>query len=89
MTELVLSIVFGGLAGVLLGMVHFYSLGRVVEMLVHGPAGLGLLLQLFRFAVLGAGLYGIAQLGPLPLICAAAGVVLARSLVLRQTDGRV
>lgn len=88
MTDLMVSLVIGGSAGLLLGAVHFYSLGRVVDMLVQGPIGLGLLLQLLRFAVLGAGLYGIAQLGAVPLVCAGGGVILARSLVLRQTKGR-
>ena len=78
-------IAFGGLAGFTLGLAHFLSLSRVVQMLVGGPVGLGLVLQLVRFAVLGGALYEIAQLGPLPLLAALAGVILARVLVLRRS----
>ncbi|WP_092464960.1 ATP synthase subunit I [Donghicola eburneus] len=85
MTELTMFIAFGGLAGFILGLAHFLSLSRVVQMLVGGPVGLGLVLQLVRFAVLGGALYGIAQLGPLPLLAALAGVILARVLVLRRS----
>jgi hypothetical protein len=85
MTELTIFLAFGGLAGFTLGLAQFLSLSRVVQMLVGGPVGLGLVLQLVRFAVLGGALYGIAPLGPLSLLAALAGVILARVLVLRRS----
>lgn len=87
MTYMALYTVLGFAAGLTLGTVHFLTLGRLVEMLVSGPVALPLILQLARFAILGAVLYGLALLGALPLIAGAAGIVLARVLVLRRTKG--
>ena len=41
-------------------------------------------LQLLRFGVLAAVLYGVAQFGALALLCAALGILIARSIILRR-----
>lgn len=90
MTEMT-YIAFGAVAGFALGLVHFLTLARIVGMLVGGSVALGLALQLVRFGVLGAALYWIAQLGPLALLAALPGVLLARMIVLRRggrTEGQ-
>ncbi|NVO28867.1 hypothetical protein HJ526_15665 [Donghicola sp. C2-DW-16] len=87
MTYMALYTVLGFAAGLTLGAVHFLTLGRLVDMLVSGTVAWPLILQLVRFAVLGAVLYGLALLGALPLIAGTAGIVLARVLVLRRTKG--
>ncbi|MGA7803173.1 ATP synthase subunit I [Bradyrhizobium sp.] len=71
--------------GVLLGLLHFHSLRMNVRCLIAGEMLASLSLQLLRFAVTAAGLTLIArELGALPLIEAAIGLLIARSAVLRR-----
>ncbi|WP_216671387.1 ATP synthase subunit I [Mangrovicoccus sp. HB161399] len=72
-------------AGFAAGMAHFLTLRRVAELWLEGrhPA-LALLLQAGRLVLLGCVLAGLAMLGALPLLCGAAGVTAARSIVLRR-----
>lgn len=71
--------------GAALGVVHFRSLFRVTHLLLAGRLW-GVALQCARFAFLGGTLWAIAQWGPLPLLCALAGVLLGRAHVLRSVS---
>ncbi|PIP97289.1 MAG: hypothetical protein COW75_07055 [Rhodobacterales bacterium CG18_big_fil_WC_8_21_14_2_50_71_9] len=76
------------LGGLLLGLVHFSALRATAALIVGGGSALlGLVLTLGRVALLGAGLCAAAQGGALALLAAAAGVLVARALMLRR--GRV
>lgn len=77
--------VFGWLlAGALLGSFHFLTLRRNVYLLVSGRTMLSFGLQLMRFAVVAAALAIIARsFGALPLLAAAVGLLVARTVVLR------
>lgn len=77
--------VFGWLlAGALLGSLYFLTLRWNVRILVSGRALLPFGLQLLRFAVVAAALTIVARsFGALPLLAAALGLLLARTLILR------
>ncbi len=68
------------------GALHFLTLRRIAEMYLGGRhAGRAVLLQAARLALLGCVLAGLAMLGAGPLLAGAAGVTVARILVLRRT----
>jgi F1F0 ATPase subunit 2 len=79
------QVLAGLLAGTLLGLVFFGGLwitsallargGRIGPLLVLSYAG--------RMALLALGLVGLARLGPAPLLGAAPGLVLARTILTR------
>ncbi|WP_425053672.1 ATP synthase subunit I [Psychromarinibacter sp. S121] len=70
--------------GLGLGYLHFASLKRVTALYVSGKSiWAAVALQAVRLAVLGAGLYGLALLGAIPLLAGALGVLLARQLATR------
>jgi F1F0 ATPase subunit 2 len=72
-------------AGLVLGAVHFLSLHRVTRIYTAGGAVLtALALQLARFGLLVAGLAALAQLGAVPLLAGALGILAARAWVLRR-----
>lgn len=73
-------------AGLALGTLHFLALRRVANAVVDGALAAALLLQGARLAVLGTALFGLALAGPVPLLAALAGVIVARRIVLRRTD---
>jgi F1F0 ATPase subunit 2 len=70
--------------GALIGVFHFMTLRWNVHMFATGGslvlASMG---QLIRFAIIACLLAAIAQFGALPLLAAAAGVLAARSAILR------
>jgi F1F0 ATPase subunit 2 len=72
-------------AGALIGVFHFMTLRWNVQMFaVGGSLVLASLSQLVRFALVACLLVVIArQFGALPLLAAAAGILAARSVVLR------
>jgi F1F0 ATPase subunit 2 len=70
--------------GVLLGLVHFGALWWNAQLYLHRGALRALAIQLVRFAVLLAGLAGLAKLGALPLLSGALGLLLARALLVRR-----
>lgn len=76
--------VFGLLVGALLGVVHFGSLWWNTRLYTTGGAVAALAIQLGRFAVLALVLAGLALLGALPLLAGAAGLMIARQLVVRR-----
>lgn len=71
--------------GALIGAFHFLMLRRSVRMLALGrPPLLAMALQLGRFALLAGVLAAIAsRFGALPLILAAAGILVARTAAVR------
>lgn len=73
-------------AGVLLGLFHFASLWWSLRLYSQGGVLTLLLVKLGRFAVLGGGLWLVAHLGPLPLLLAAAGLLLMRPVVQRRVE---
>jgi len=77
---LLATLVFGLLAGMVLGALHFKSLRLVSDRLAQGDMT-AIALQLGRFAVLGVALFGLAKLGAVPLLAATAGILVARSLI--------
>ena len=75
----------GLVIGLLLGLVHFATLKRVAALYTSGGGiGKALALQLARFALLAFVMIGVAQLGPMPLIAAAAGMLAGRWVILRR-----
>jgi F1F0 ATPase subunit 2 len=74
--------VLGFVAGAALGLVHFGALGWIVRAFAAGLAVRAAVLQMARFALLGAALFGLARLGAGPLIAGFAGIMAARQGVL-------
>ena len=72
-------------AGMAIGAIHFLSLRWNVRMLTDGRSLLpALALQLCRFAAIGIVLAVIAHtFGALPLIVTTAGILLARTVIIR------
>ncbi|MBN3848819.1 ATP synthase subunit I [Paraburkholderia sp. Ac-20342] len=74
----------GLLAGVLAGLIHFTGLRWNVRLLTAGAPCRAIGLQLIRLGLLAAVFIVLARLGPWPLLCGAAGLLLARHLVLQR-----
>lgn len=75
-------------AGVVLGIVHFSMLRRTAALAVGGGrTSLLLALTVGRLALLVGGLYGTSRFGALPLLAAAAGVLVGRQVVVRADAG--
>jgi F1F0 ATPase subunit 2 len=72
-------------AGAAIGAIHFMSLRWNIRMLAAGRALLpAVAVQLSRFAVIGTALAAIAiYFGALPLLAATAGIVAARTVIVR------
>jgi F1F0 ATPase subunit 2 len=72
-------------AGAAIGAVHFMSLRWNVRMLAAGRSLLpAVAVQLARFAFIGAALAAIAiYFGALPLLAATAGILAARTVIIR------
>ena len=75
---------FGAVVGALLGLVHFSTLWLNTKLYAGGSPARAFLLQMLRFAVLGGVFYGLARLGALPLLSAAAALVAVRLVVVRR-----
>ena len=74
------------LAGLGLGTVYFRALRRTADLIVRGGRPLlGLALTLARLSMIAAGFYMAVLLGGGPLLATLAGVLIAKTLVLRQT----
>ncbi|MBN9671375.1 ATP synthase subunit I [Roseibium aggregatum] len=77
---------FGLVLGFALGLIHFASLRRVVDLYTGAaPVARALILHIARFVLVIAGLGLLAFLGALPLLAGALGILLARAAVLRLT----
>ncbi len=71
-------------AGVVLGLVYFMMLRRVAVLVLGGGRNsLLLTLTVARLALLVGGLYWMSRFGALPLLAAAAGVLLGRQWMVR------
>jgi F1F0 ATPase subunit 2 len=77
----------GLIVGVVAGRVHFSTLRRNVELLSSGRAPRAFAMQAARLAGLLVVLFVLAKLGASALLFGAAGVLVARSTVLRQVSG--
>jgi len=83
---MIVAPVIGLAAGAILGSAHLASLWCSVILLRDGRPVLGVLMQALRFVVLAAALALIARHGAAPLIAAAAGVLAARTVLLRRVE---
>jgi Cu/Ag efflux pump CusA len=73
------------LAGLVLGYAYFRAVRETADLIVgQGPLLLGLALTLGRLALLCAGFYLAVQAGGLALLAALAGVLCAKTVMLRQ-----
>jgi len=82
---LALQLAAGLVLGGAVGAAHFGALRASVGLIVEGGAMRALLLQLARFAGTGVALAGIALwLGAWALLAAAAGIGIARVVMLRR-----
>lgn len=74
----------GFVAGVVLGIAHFGSLWWNTRLYAAGTAGRALAVQVLRIAVLVAVLALLARLGTAALLGGAAGLLLARAVLVRR-----
>ncbi len=74
----------GAVAGLALGLVHFASLWWNTRLDGQASALRMVAVQLLRLLVLAAGLTGMAMVGAACLLGGAAGVLLARRIVMRR-----
>jgi F1F0 ATPase subunit 2 len=80
------QIAIGVGVGLAAGAIHFSTLHWNIRLLVSGTPAKALGLQLLRLAGVVI-LFGIlAKLGVWPLLCGAAGLLLARSMILRRAQ---
>ncbi|CAN0620721.1 conserved membrane protein of unknown function [Burkholderia multivorans] len=78
-----LRVAAGLVAGGAAGAAYFAALLANTRWYARGAIGAAVAVQLLRFAVLGAVLYGLARLGALALLGGLAGIVAARHAVVR------
>ena len=81
-------VLLGAGCGMLLGFAHFGSLWWNTRLYTGGSGIRALAMQVLRLILLAGVLTGLAHLGALPLLAAALGLLVARSLILRRL-GRV
>ncbi len=75
----------GLVSGFLVGLAHFASLRRLTALYLEGRAPKqAVALQLLRLALVALVLFGLVQLGALPLLAGALGLVLGREVVVRR-----
>lgn len=84
LSSLALQGALGGLAGALLGYAYFTALRWNVTLIEKGAAPAAALLFVARFALLSAAFVMLAKLGALPLLAGAAGLLVARRVMLRR-----
>lgn len=71
-------------AGLLLGLLHFATLGAAVARYTGGHVAVGLALHVVRMVILVAALYGLARMGAGPLLAGAAGLFVGRAIIMRR-----
>ena len=71
-------------AGMVLGLGYFALLSRNLQLYFDGRSVAGAALQLARFLLIAACLYGAAQFGAVPLLSCAAGALAGRHVILRR-----
>jgi F1F0 ATPase subunit 2 len=83
---LVAQIAIGSFVGFAAGALHFATLRWNVRLLISGAPAKAIALQMLRLAGVAV-LFGVlAKLGPGPLLCGAAGLLLARGFILRRVQ---
>ncbi len=89
MTAPVWISVLGFALGLGLGVVHFATLQRVTDLYLQaGSPARALALQLARLLVMAGLMVLLARQGAAPLLSGAAGLLIAREIVLRRTRRR-
>lgn len=86
MTATSLYALAGLLSGWLLGRAYFAALDHTLHWWLAGQARRAIALQAVRLGLLALALAMVAKLGALPLLCALAGILLARARVLRSRE---
>lgn len=78
------AVLVGLAAGALLGFLYFGSLWWNVRLYATAglPAASGL--QILRFILIAAGLWGLARVGSLSLLASAPGILVARGILVRH-----
>ncbi|WP_250441766.1 ATP synthase subunit I [Caballeronia sp. AZ1_KS37] len=79
-------VVMGPLAGFALGLAHFGTLAANVRLITHNALWRALALQILRVATTVLVFMAIARLGPLGLLGAAAGFLVARTATLVRAE---
>jgi hypothetical protein len=74
----------GMTAGLVAGLIHFATLHRNVELLALGSIAKALAIQGARLGLLLVILFVLAKLGAWALLCGAAGLLAARTVMLRR-----
>jgi F1F0 ATPase subunit 2 len=83
---LIAQIAIGSFVGIAAGALHFATLRWNVRLLISGAPAKAIGLQLLRLAGVAV-LFGVlAKLGAWPLLCGAAGLLLARGFILRRVQ---
>jgi F1F0 ATPase subunit 2 len=80
---LAVQIPVGLIAGFVAGLVHFTTLHRNVRLLAFGSPGKALAMQGARLGLLLVILFVLAKLGAWTLLCGGAGLLVARTVMLR------
>ncbi|WP_428927918.1 ATP synthase subunit I [Marinibacterium sp. SX1] len=90
MTQTIAISLLGLALGLGVGLVHFMTLRRVTDLYLDGRAtGRAIGLQLLRLLAMAALMVVLALQGAAPLLAGAAGLLIARGIVLRRnrTEG--
>lgn len=74
----------GLIVGLVAGLIHFTTLHRNVELLAFGSPAKALAMQGARIGFLLVILFVLAKLGAWTLLCGAAGLLVARTVMLRR-----
>ena len=80
------QIVIGVGVGLAAGAIHFSTLRWNVRLLISGTPAKAIALQLLRLAGVVVLFVILAKLGVWPLLCGAAGLLLARGFILRRVQ---
>jgi len=78
------QILLGLIVGLVAGLIHFTTLHRNVELLAFGSPAKALAMQGARIGLLLVILFVLAKLGAWTLLCGAAGLLVARTVMLRR-----
>ena len=86
----VVTLSFGaaaGGAGLAFGLIYFAALRRSISLFANGARWqMVVLLSLLRVSLAVAAFFLLARLGAIPVICGAAGFLLARTITIRNAQ---
>jgi uncharacterized membrane protein YesL len=77
----------GCIAGCVIGFAYFASLLANVRWYVRDAISIAIIVHLVRFGTLALVLFGLAQIGYVPLLSGLAGIMLARRVMIRLPGG--